>query len=468
MPKEVKDSAIKSSNSKFIPWGSGARLELGANQSLLYGSRNIGSAQDVASDWPAGKYCGIDEGVHDLMELLKCNSNCSSSKLTSEPFNSPYLQDVSEINQHESVSSIDHFMLGLEAQHRTQSINISSPTNTVQDGMAWNDYSEEVIAARLHSSELFQQPNQDFIPVSFANLQSDQTFSNRAPSLPNQLLFSMEDSPVQCASKHLFQNHLGRTAGNNRTLKPFGSSPQSHIFSPIRPLSNRQEFSFHCSSTAPISNTSLTNSIQNRCCDDITRHGRTVVSNIEDGIGASTFVQVCSDIDSNFSPNGDTSFILNADNFAPNGDANFTPNESIIHQKANDCNSHNNARLNEAYEQRWNAMFDAADEICLSLILNSKVPYVEDSLTEPVDDETDQDARQKLAVKKTFVGAMEKLQEDQLPTKRRGNLPKECTSYLKKWFEEHSSHPCEFISVLFSPFISSSFLCAPYHSWISF
>lgn len=106
-------------------------------------------------------------------------------------------------------------------------------------------------------------------------------------------------------------------------------------------------------------------------------------------------------------------------------------------------NSKRYEQLSTAYEERWNAIFDSANECCVSLVLHSKVPRINDTFSEPVDDESIEDAQHKLAVKKEFVTAMEKLQEDQLPTKRRGNLPKESTAYLKKWFEDHSDHPCK-------------------------
>lgn len=100
--------------------------------------------------------------------------------------------------------------------------------------------------------------------------------------------------------------------------------------------------------------------------------------------------------------------------------------------------------LVKAYEEKLDAVFDAADAACVELIVGARVPYLVDTITAPVDDETEEDARQKLVVKQRFVDAMERLQEDLLPTKRRGNLPKESTAYLKRWFDEHYDHPCRF------------------------
>lgn len=98
--------------------------------------------------------------------------------------------------------------------------------------------------------------------------------------------------------------------------------------------------------------------------------------------------------------------------------------------------------LVQLYEEKLDAIFDAADKTCIDNIIGARIPYLVDTITAPVDDETPEDAQQKLIVKKKFVAAMERLQGDQLPTKRRGNLPKECTAYLKKWFNEHYDYPC--------------------------
>lgn len=100
--------------------------------------------------------------------------------------------------------------------------------------------------------------------------------------------------------------------------------------------------------------------------------------------------------------------------------------------------------LLKADDEKCDAVYDAVDTACVGLIVNSRVPYLLDTITAPVDDETPEDAQQKLIVKRKFVEAMERLQGDQLPTKRRGNLPKESTAYLKRWFDHHYDHPCKF------------------------
>lgn len=100
------------------------------------------------------------------------------------------------------------------------------------------------------------------------------------------------------------------------------------------------------------------------------------------------------------------------------------------------------SQLKEAHEDQLGLFFKATQEWCVSLVLRSKVPKIEDKLACPVEDESINDAELKLRVKKEFVKAMDKLQQDQLPTKRRGNLPKESIAYLKEWFDSHSSHPC--------------------------
>lgn len=106
--------------------------------------------------------------------------------------------------------------------------------------------------------------------------------------------------------------------------------------------------------------------------------------------------------------------------------------------------------LLRAYEDKCEAVYDSVDAACVGLIVNSRVPYLVDTITAPVDDETPEDAQQKLIVKKKFVEAMERLQGDQLPTKRRGNLPKESTAYLKRWFDEHYDHPCKLLQFICS------------------
>lgn len=100
--------------------------------------------------------------------------------------------------------------------------------------------------------------------------------------------------------------------------------------------------------------------------------------------------------------------------------------------------------LMRAYEEKFDVLYDRTVQSSMELTLKSRVPLLEDTITAPVDDETPDDACQKLVVKRRFVDAMEALQGDQLPTKRRGNLPKECTEYLRRWFEEHDEHPCKF------------------------
>lgn len=104
--------------------------------------------------------------------------------------------------------------------------------------------------------------------------------------------------------------------------------------------------------------------------------------------------------------------------------------------------------LLKSYDENCDAVYDAVDTACVGLITNSRVPYMLDTITAPVDDETPEDAQQKLIVKRKFVEAMERLQGDQLPTKRRGNLPKESTAYLKRWFDQHYDHPCKFLRFL--------------------
>lgn len=100
--------------------------------------------------------------------------------------------------------------------------------------------------------------------------------------------------------------------------------------------------------------------------------------------------------------------------------------------------------LMKCYEAKCAVTYDTIDNACINQIISSRIPFLVDSVTAPVEDETPQDVQQKLVVKQKFVEAMERLQADQMPTKRRGNLPKESTAYLRKWFEDHYDNPCKF------------------------
>lgn len=109
------------------------------------------------------------------------------------------------------------------------------------------------------------------------------------------------------------------------------------------------------------------------------------------------------------------------------------------------CPHSEDSQLAKLYDQRWEKIITAADEVCLSLVLESKIPYLDDQPAEGPQGSNEEHTLNKLSVTQKFVDAIENLQENQLPTKRRGNLPKECIAYLKNWFDEHSDHPCALV-----------------------
>lgn len=104
--------------------------------------------------------------------------------------------------------------------------------------------------------------------------------------------------------------------------------------------------------------------------------------------------------------------------------------------------------LLECFEKQSKCIDKAVEETCQALVLDCKIPYLDDQALCQIEDETKDDANDKLLVKKKFVEAMEVLQREQQPSKRRGNLPKESTAYLKKWFKDHSENPCKFVVVV--------------------
>lgn len=117
------------------------------------------------------------------------------------------------------------------------------------------------------------------------------------------------------------------------------------------------------------------------------------------------------------------------------------------------------------YESKCDALYEAVNAACHDLVVESRVPEIPlaslyglddvdgekgDSsnmqrlggVGDPADERsTAEDVELQREVKRTFVEAMEILQNTSVPKKRRGNLPKEATATFRRWFQEHYDHP---------------------------
>lgn len=87
---------------------------------------------------------------------------------------------------------------------------------------------------------------------------------------------------------------------------------------------------------------------------------------------------------------------------------------------------------------------DKVDQQCTQLVLDARIPYVRDSTVVRLIDESEEDSKRKQEVKLEHQLAVERLQNNEEPAKRRSNLPKDGIVVLKKWITEHYDHPCKF------------------------
>lgn len=99
--------------------------------------------------------------------------------------------------------------------------------------------------------------------------------------------------------------------------------------------------------------------------------------------------------------------------------------------------------LFSAYEMQCEAARASVDRICRDLVATSYIPRLECTGYSKMGNESTEDSEHKLAIHNMFIDAVERLQTGVVPTSNRCNLPKECVTYLKQWFDDHFDHPCK-------------------------
>lgn len=113
--------------------------------------------------------------------------------------------------------------------------------------------------------------------------------------------------------------------------------------------------------------------------------------------------------------------------------------------------------LLSAYDMECREARACVDNMCRELVANAYIPRLEGRGYSKMGSESAEDYEHKLAIHDMFVDTVEKLQTGQLlPTSNRGNLPKECVQYLKKWFNDHYDHPCKcagWLQLLIEPMV---------------
>lgn len=106
------------------------------------------------------------------------------------------------------------------------------------------------------------------------------------------------------------------------------------------------------------------------------------------------------------------------------------------------------ADLLHAYNELSDYILDVATQRCTDLVAEARIPNLQDTTITRLEDETEEEIAGKRVVKLKYQEAVEKLQSNQIPAKRKGNLPKEGTEYLKKWFHDHYDYPCTLLASL--------------------
>lgn len=101
------------------------------------------------------------------------------------------------------------------------------------------------------------------------------------------------------------------------------------------------------------------------------------------------------------------------------------------------------ADMLRAYDGLGDYFLDVANQRCVELAAEARIPNLRDASIVKLEDETAEEVEGKREVKLKYQEAVEKLQSNQMPAKRRGNLPKEGIEYLKKWFYDHYDYPCK-------------------------
>lgn len=100
-------------------------------------------------------------------------------------------------------------------------------------------------------------------------------------------------------------------------------------------------------------------------------------------------------------------------------------------------------RLLDLYDQDIEDCMKNARRVCLENALSTHIPFIDDKAVVCVDGETEEESIGKVTVRRRFVLAVDRFQKQSQEVKQRGNLPKEATNLLKKWFQKNLDHPCK-------------------------
>lgn len=95
-----------------------------------------------------------------------------------------------------------------------------------------------------------------------------------------------------------------------------------------------------------------------------------------------------------------------------------------------------------AYDELGDKFLHVANQRCIELVAEARIPYLRDEMVTRLEDETEDFARKRV-VRLKYQKAVEKLQDSLMPPRRRSNLPKEGVEYMKKWFRDRYDYPCK-------------------------